>query len=106
LKTMEGVASMLMSEVRSAVVETLPGRVGGMLIRPSLRRLRDRIDPEQYGGAVLLGVRGVAVIGHGNSSGVAIANAVRVAARASREGLVGHFAAAFAQESSERSPAA
>jgi len=106
LKTMEGVASMLMSEVRAAVVETLPGRLGGMLVRPSLRRLRDRIDPEQYGGAVLLGVRGVAVIGHGNSSGVAIANAIRVAARAAREDLVGHFAAALAQESAERTPAA
>jgi phosphate acyltransferase len=106
LKTMEGVASMLMSEVRAAVVQTVPGRLGGMLVRPSLRRLRDRIDPELYGGAVLLGVRGVAIIGHGNSSAVGIANAVRVAARAAREDLVAHFAAALAQESSERSPAA
>jgi phosphate acyltransferase len=106
LKTMEGVASMLMSEVRAAVAETAPGRLGGMLVRPSLRRLRDRIDPEQYGGAVLLGVRGVAIIGHGNSTGVAIANALRVAARAAREDLVGHFGSALAQESAERSPAA
>lgn len=106
LKTMEGVATMLMSEIRSAVVQTLPGRVGGMLVRPALRRYRDSIDPEQYGGAVLLGVRGVAVIGHGNSSGLGIANAVRVAARAAGEGLVDHFAAALAGEASTGGPAA
>lgn len=106
LKTMEGVATMLMSEIRSAVVQTLPGRLGGMLVRPALRRYRDSIDPEQYGGAVLLGVRGVAVIGHGNSSGVGIANAVRVAARAAKEDLVAHFAAALAGETAPGGPAA
>ncbi|MEQ8832912.1 MAG: phosphate acyltransferase PlsX [Miltoncostaeaceae bacterium] len=106
LKTMEGVATMLMSEIRSAVVQTLPGRLGGMLVRPALRRYRDSIDPEQYGGAVLLGVRGVAVIGHGNSGAVGIANAVRVAARAAGEGLVDHFGAALAGESSPDDPAA
>jgi glycerol-3-phosphate acyltransferase PlsX len=67
--------------------------------------MRDRIDPETYGGAVLLGVRGMAVICHGNSSGRGIANAVRVAARGARERLVDHFAAALAQEGAERSPA-
>jgi glycerol-3-phosphate acyltransferase PlsX len=103
LKTAEGVASMLMSEIRESVLQTLPGRVGGMLVRPSLRRLRDRIDPEQYGGAVLLGVRGVAVIGHGNSTSVGIANAVRVAARGAREDLVAHFASALAGEAPEGS---
>lgn len=105
LKTMEGLAAMMMSEVRAAVSDTLPGRIGGLLIRPSLRRFRDRIDPELYGGAVLLGVRGVAIIGHGNSTGVGIANAVRTAARAARERLVDHFAGALASEGAERSPA-
>ncbi len=56
-----------------------------MLVRPAMRRMRERIDPESYGGAVLLGVRGLAVIGHGNSTGRGIANAVRLAARGTRE---------------------
>ena len=56
LKTMEGTATFLMSEVRAAVKQTLVGRLGGLLVRPSLRRMRQRIDPEVYGGAVLLGV--------------------------------------------------
>lgn len=106
LKTMEGVAVFLMGEVREAVRSTVLGRIGGLLVRPPLRRMRDRIDPETYGGAVLLGVRGLAVIGHGNSTGRGIANAVRVAARGTRGRLVEQFGAALALEGAERSPAA
>jgi phosphate acyltransferase len=106
LKTMEGTAGFLLGEVRDAVGSTLPGRVGGLLVRPALRRMRMRIDPETYGGAVLLGVRGLAVIGHGNSTGRGIANAVRLAARGTRERLTAHFAAALRDEGAERSPAA
>jgi glycerol-3-phosphate acyltransferase PlsX len=95
-----------MGEVRAAVASTLPGRVGGMLVRPAMRRMRERIDPESYGGAVLLGVRGLAVIGHGNATGRAIANAVRLAARGTRERLVAQFAEALAIEGAETSPAA
>jgi glycerol-3-phosphate acyltransferase PlsX len=106
LKTMEGTAGFLLGEVREAVTSTLQGRVGGLLVRPAMRRLRERIDPESYGGAVLLGVRGLAVIGHGNSTGRGIANAVRLAARGTRERLVAHFAEALAIEGAETSPAA
>jgi glycerol-3-phosphate acyltransferase PlsX len=55
--------------------------VGGLLIRPAARRLRHRLDPDTYGGAYLLGLRGLVVIAHGNSSKTAIANAIRLAAR-------------------------
>lgn len=105
LKTMEGVAAFLLREVRDAMRSTLLGRVGGMLARPPLRRMRDRIDPEEYGGAVLLGVRGLSVIGHGNATGHAIAQAVRVAARGTRGRLVQQFEAALALEAAEGSPA-
>ncbi|MGD9571673.1 MAG: phosphate acyltransferase PlsX [Thermoleophilia bacterium] len=105
LKTMEGVASFLLGEVRDAVRSTFLGRVGGVLVRPPLRRMRDRIDPEEYGGAVLLGVRGLAVIGHGNATGRGVAQAVRVAARGARNRLAEHFGEALAQEGAERSPA-
>ena len=55
--------------------------LGGFLIRPAARRLRARFDPDTYGGAYLLGLRGLAVVAHGNSSRTAIANAIRLAAR-------------------------
>jgi glycerol-3-phosphate acyltransferase PlsX len=106
LKTMEGTATFLMGEVRSAVRGTLAGRLGGLLVRPSLRRMRQRIDPEVYGGAVLLGVRGLAVIGHGNSSAEGVANAIRVAARGIRGRLVEQFGTALASEGAERPSAA
>jgi len=106
LKTMEGTAGFLLGEVRAAVGSTLPGRLGGLMVRPALRRMRERIDPESYGGAVLLGVRGLAVIGHGNATGRGVANAVRLAAHGTRERLAAHFGEALAHEGAERSPAA
>ena len=106
LKTMEGTAACLMREVRGAIASTALGRLGGLLVRPPLRRMRRRVDPDGYGGAVLLGVRGLAVIGHGNSSGEGIANALRVAAAGAREGLAEKFAAAVAQEGAASAPTA
>jgi glycerol-3-phosphate acyltransferase PlsX len=53
--------------------------------------MRERLDPETYGGAYLLGLRGLIVIAHGNSSRRAIANAVRYAARGVRSGVVEHL---------------
>ncbi len=66
LKLYEASGEFLFSEIRAALSETLAGRLGGLLVRPSIRRMRHRLDPETVGGAVLLGVQGLAVIGHGS----------------------------------------
>ena len=105
---MEGVAAFLMGEVRERRRARPPWAASAaLLVRPSLRRMRDRIDPETYGGAVLLGVRGLAVIGHGNSSGRGHRQR-RAGRRAAGRGgrLVEQFGAALALEGAERSPAA
>ena len=81
LKLMEGTIKTLLDSLRAEISSTPRGKLGGLLIRPSARRLRQRLDPETYGGAYLLGLRGLAVIAHGNSSRTAIANAIRLAAR-------------------------
>jgi phosphate acyltransferase len=81
LKLLEGTIAELIAELRDEIGSTVTGKVGGLLIRPAARRLRDRLDPDTYGGAYLLGLRGLAVVAHGNSSSRAIANAVRLAAR-------------------------
>jgi glycerol-3-phosphate acyltransferase PlsX len=81
LKLMEGTILTVFAGVREEIGATLRGKLGGLLIRPAARRLRERLDPETYGGAYLLGLRGLAVIAHGNSSRRAIANAIRLAAR-------------------------
>jgi glycerol-3-phosphate acyltransferase PlsX len=81
LKLLEGTIRTLLDALRDEIYASTRGKVGGLLIRPAARHLRERLDPETYGGAHLLGLRGVVVIAHGNSSRRAIANAIRMAAR-------------------------
>jgi glycerol-3-phosphate acyltransferase PlsX len=93
LKTLEGTILTILESFRAEITATPRGKLGGLLIRPAARRLRQRLDPDTYGGAYLLGLRGLAVIAHGNSSGTAIANAIRLAARGVEHDVVGRLAA-------------
>ena len=88
LKTVEGTAKAVAEAVRAAARSGPRAMLGGALLRPSLESLRRQLDPDATGGAILLGLRGVAVVGHGSSGPAGIANAVRLAARAAREGAV------------------
>ena len=81
LKLLEGTIKELLDALRDEISATTRGKIGGLLIRPAARRLRTRLDPDTYGGAYLLGLRGLAVIAHGNSGRRAVANAIRLAAR-------------------------
>ena len=92
LKLLEGTIKSLLEAFREEITASLRGKIGGLLIRPGARRLRERLDPDTYGGAYLLGLRGLAVIAHGNSSRRAIANAVRLAARGVEHDVVGRLA--------------
>jgi glycerol-3-phosphate acyltransferase PlsX len=93
LKTIEGTIRVILDGLREEITATRTGKLGGLLIRPAARRLRTRLDPDTYGGAYLLGLRGLAVIAHGNSSRRAIANAIRLAARGVEHDVVGRLAA-------------
>jgi phosphate acyltransferase len=88
LKLLEGTIKGVLDAFREEITATPTGRLGGLLIRPAARRLRRRLDPDTYGGAYLLGLRGLAVIAHGNSSRRAITNAIRLAARGVEHGVV------------------
>jgi glycerol-3-phosphate acyltransferase PlsX len=92
LKLTEGTIKTVLEELKEEIVASRRGRVGGLLIRQAARGLRQRLDPETYGGAYLLGLRGLAVIAHGNSSRRAIANAIRLAARGVEHDVVGKLA--------------
>ena len=81
LKTLEGTIKTLLDALRTELGSSLGGKLGGLLIRPGARRLRERLDPETYGGGYLLGLNGLVVIAHGSSTRVAVANAIRLAAR-------------------------
>jgi glycerol-3-phosphate acyltransferase PlsX len=88
LKLLEGTIKTLLDTLRSEIASTTRGKLGGLLIRPAARRLRARLDPDTYGGAYLLGLRGLVVIAHGNSNRRAVANAIRMAARGAEHQLV------------------
>jgi glycerol-3-phosphate acyltransferase PlsX len=88
LKLLEGCSSTLFARMKEAASSGMRARLGGMMLRPALRRLRAGLDPEEYGGTYLLGVRGLVVICHGNSSRRAIANALRFGAEALRKGVL------------------
>ena len=92
LKLLEGTITTLLNALRDEIAATPRGKLGGLLIRPATRRLRKRLDPDTYGGADLLGLRGLVVIAHGNSSRRAIANAIRLAARGVEHRLVDRLA--------------
>ena len=98
LKAVEGTIRTLLDSLRQEIAATTAGTLGGFLIRPAARRLRARLDPDTYGGAYLLGLRGLVVIAHGNSSPTAIANAIRLAARGVEHDVVGRLAARLPQE--------
>ena len=98
LKLLEGTSQTLFSQLKIAMTATLPGRLAAAVLRPALMRLKDRLDPETYGGAPLLGVAGICIIGHGSSEATAVASAIRVAVRAVEGDLTGRIASAVGTE--------
>jgi phosphate acyltransferase len=88
LKLLEGTIKTLLDALRDEITSTARGKLGGFLIRPAARSLRARLDPDTYGGAYLLGLRGLVVIAHGNSNRRAISNAIRLAARGAEHDVV------------------
>jgi glycerol-3-phosphate acyltransferase PlsX len=97
LKLLEGTILTILDAFRAEITATPTGKLGGLLIRPAARRLRRRLDPDRFGGAYLLGLRGLVVIAHGNSSRTAIANAIRLAARGVEHDVVGRLASRLPQ---------
>jgi len=98
LKVVEGTIKTLLDALRDEISSTARGKLGGLLIRPAARRLRTRLDPDSYGGAYLLGLRGLVVIAHGRSSSRAIENAIRLAARGVEHDVVGRLAQRLGDE--------
>jgi glycerol-3-phosphate acyltransferase PlsX len=89
LKAIEGVSQAMIGFVREAATSTPRAKAGGLLLKPSLRGLRDALDPEASGGAYLLGLRRLAVVPHGSFSHRGFAAAIRQADRGVREDVVG-----------------
>jgi phosphate acyltransferase len=89
LKVMEGASSALLGAVRGAAMSSPRAKLGGLLLKPALRGLRDELDPEEAGGAVLLGLRRLGVVPHGSFGARGFARAIEVAARGVRLDVTG-----------------
>lgn len=88
LKLSEGLVSQVMAEFKAIASQSLLTKLGGLMFKPGLMKMKERLDPDEYGGTLLLGVNGICIICHGSSSAKAIGNAVLQAIRAVRGGVV------------------
>jgi phosphate acyltransferase len=88
LKVSEGLVETVERLLHAELSATFGTRVGYLLSRQAFRRFRKRVDASEYGGAPLVGLNGLCVVGHGRSSAKAVRNAVAMAARSVRQGLV------------------
>jgi glycerol-3-phosphate acyltransferase PlsX len=81
LKLMEGTARSVAAAIRDSARSNPVAALGGLLMRPALGGVRRELDPDSTGGAILLGLRSIAVVAHGSAGADGIANAIRLAAR-------------------------
>ena len=88
MKTAESVASYMAAMIREYIKTNPLTAVGGLLARPAFDRVKGHLDPEEVGGAPLLGVNGVVIIGHGRSSALAIKHAIEQARRVAENNVV------------------
>jgi glycerol-3-phosphate acyltransferase PlsX len=102
LKLMEGTARTVTAAIRDAARSNPLAAAGGLLMRPALSGLRRELRPDTTGGAILLGLRRIAVVGHGSAGPEGIANAVRLAARCVEVDAVGRTAALLEQGGATR----
>ena len=97
LKTSEGVGRFVRDVLRESLTRTVTAKVGALLSRQAFNDFRRRLDYTEYGGAPLLGVRGVCIIGHGSSNDTAIYNGMRVAYEFAKAGAVASIEQEFAK---------
>ncbi len=95
IKVSESLAYALDRTFRDEIMKSPIRRFGAYLVKPAFRRLRKKVDYAEYGGAPLLGVNGVCVVGHGRSSPGAVANAIAVAAKFIRRNVNEHLVRAI-----------
>ncbi|MDO4739879.1 MAG: phosphate acyltransferase PlsX [Eubacteriales bacterium] len=88
LKLTEGLAGAMFGLMKVDMLATLRGKIGALLVKPSLKKFKGRLDSEKYGGAPLLGVNGALIKAHGNATATAIMNAAGQARKMVQGGVV------------------
>src|SRR6266568_7295197 len=87
LKVSEGLVEAIRAILKETLQSTITRQMGYLLARDAFKDFKKRLDYSEYGGAPLLGLKGVAIVSHGSSNGNAIKNAIRVAAEFARSGI-------------------
>lgn len=93
LKFLESVGSVLLDVLRAELPRGRRGKVGSAFLRSNLKRIKKRLDHAEHGGALLLGVNGICVIGHGSSRALSVLSALRLAHSAASHGVMDDLAA-------------
>jgi glycerol-3-phosphate acyltransferase PlsX len=104
LKTSEGLAKMISQSIRDAFGKNLFTKLAGLAALPALQAFRKRIDPRQYGGATLVGLRGIVVKSHGNADRIAFAKAIEVARREVDKAVLQRISARVAEVFAPKDP--
>ncbi len=103
LKSSEAVAKLILDKVKELISNgPLTAKIGGALVRPTLRKIKKMLDPEEEGAAPLLGINGLVFIGHGRSNEIAIKNAIRLAKAAAEAGVLESIRTAIEQSLKEK----
>lgn len=97
LKMMEGVADMILKNMKGVFMSTLATKLAALVLKPHLGAFKKKMDTSEYGGAPLLGLAKPVIKAHGNSKAAAVKNAIRVAAEFAREGVIEDITAAVAK---------
>jgi glycerol-3-phosphate acyltransferase PlsX len=104
LKVIEGTSRTLFRAIRERAESSPRAKLGGLLLRPALRGLRDEVDPEGPGGAYMLGLRRMGVVAHGRFTRRGFARAIEVAAHGVGEDVIGRTHAALEAAGALRPP--
>jgi phosphate acyltransferase len=91
LKFLESVGSVLLDVIKEELPRGRRGKVGSAFLINNLRRIKKRLDHAEHGGALLLGVDGVCVIGHGSSKALSVLSALRLAHSAASHGVMANL---------------
>lgn len=101
LKVYEGVGMALLAGLKETIYSTTKSKIGGLLIKDALSKFKDELSADKYGGAQLLGCKGVCLIGHGSSNAQAICSGVLATADAIRQDMPGRLAFALADDDAQ-----
>ena len=93
LKTIEGVGEMLFAEMKKLFMASAKTKVAASVLKPGFKALKDSVDPDTFGAAPVLGLKGPVFIGHGSSSPLAVKNSIALAMRSVESDLTGQIAA-------------